>query len=288
MIVFVVLVSLLAALVNAMAIIMQRRAAGVHLPKELFSRELFMTIARKRLWLASVGLQLIGFLLQALALYQGSLIVVEAIMTMVLVFLFLILHFRYHIRAGKREWLAVGFVCVGLAAMLAAARPHGGHLRYDGSDWALTVGMIMAVVLICITIVRRSSSPKVRAAVGGLAAAANIGLTAGLTKLVIEKFNESPLSLLSSWELYVIIASGILMVAILQSVFAAGPLVISQPIIEIVNPIVSSIIAVTIFHNVIDTSPLAIGIAAPGLVLAIIGLALIGSSKRYERTHVIS
>lgn len=286
MIAFVVVASLVAALVNAVAIVMQRRAAGVRLPHELFQYKMFMSIAKKRLWLTSVGLQLVGFLLQAIALNWGSLVLVEPIMAMVLVFLFLILHYRYNILAGKREWFAVGAVCVGLIAMLTAARPHGGHLSYSAPEWALTIGIITAVIFTCIVVVRRSDSPKTRAAVGGIAAAANIGLTAGLTKLVLEKFNENPLGLLVSWELYIIIASGLLMVVVLQSVFAAGPLVISQPIIEIVNPIVSSLIGIIIFHNIINTSPAAVAIALPGLALAVAGLALIGSSKRYEKAHV--
>lgn len=286
MIVIVVVLSLIASFVNATAIVMQRRASGERPPSELFRKKLFVLVAKKRLWLASVGLQLLGFLLQAAALYWGSLILVEPIMTMVLVFLFLLLHFRYNIPASMREWLAIGFVCVGLIAMLSAARPHGGNLHYSSSVWALTIGVVLATIAVCIAIVRRSDSPKIRAAVGGLAAAANIGMTAALAKLAIVRFGENPVSLLWSWELYALIVSGLLMVVVLQSVFAAGPLVISQPIIEIVNPIVSGTIAIVVFHNVINTSAAAISVAIPGLVLAIIGLSLIGGSKRYERTHV--
>lgn len=282
----VVIAALAAAFINAVAIVMMRRAAGVRLAHELFRREMFISIAKKKLWLASVGLQLVGFLLQAIALNWGSLVLVEPIMAMVLVFLFLILHFRYKILAGRREWFAVGAVCVGLIVMLFAARPDGGRLTYDSHDWLATIAVIIIVIIACVAIVRRSNSPKIRALVGGLAAAANIGLTAALTKVVVEQANEGFVTLATNWEVYALMASGLAMVAILQSVFAAGPLVISQPVIEIVNPIVSSIIAVAIFHNVIDTSPAAVAIALPGLILAIIGLALIGSSKRYEKAHV--
>lgn len=286
MTVLVVVASLLAALVNAVAIVMMRRASGVRLPHELFRHKIFLAIARRKLWLASVLLQLVGFFLQAVALNWGSLMLVEPLMSMVLVFMFLILHFRYKVRAALREWCAVAFVCVGLVAMLAAARPHGRYLSYDGAEWAITISIILVVIAVCIVVVRSSASPKVRAAIGGLAAAANIGLTAALTKIVVRQGATSFSVLATNWEVYALIASGLAMVVILQSVFAAGPLVISQPIIEIVNPMVSSIIAIAVFRNTIDTSPAAISIAVPGLVLAVAGLALIGSSKRYEKAHV--
>lgn len=283
MIFVVVIVSLLAAFINAVAIIMMRRASGSRLPHELFNRKIFWEIAKRKLWLASVGLQLIAFLLQAVALNYGSLILVEPLMTMVLVFLMLLLHFRYDVPASRREWLAVGLVVVGLIMTLSAARPGGGHLVYDGSDWVITVGVVVAIIAGCIWVMRRSDSARVRAAFGGIAAATNIGLTAGLTKLAVEQANKGFVNLATSWELYAVIASGLVMVVILQSVFASGPLVISQPIIEIVNPIVSGIIAVVIFHNVVSTSPTAIAVAIPGLLLAVVGLSLIGGSTRFQR-----
>jgi hypothetical protein len=202
---------------------------------------------------------------------------------MVLVFLLLILHFRYKIPAGQREWGAMAFVVVGLAMMLIAARPHGGHLEFNGTTWIITVLAIVAAIIVCIAIIRRSSSPKFRAAIGGLAVAANIGLTAGLTKLVVHQANQGFGVLATSWEVYATVASGLLAGAISASVYASGPLVISQPIIEIVNPIVSGIIAVVIFGSIVTTAPASLAVAIPGLLLAIVGLSLIGSSQRYQR-----
>jgi hypothetical protein len=286
MIVLVIVAALGAALLNAVAIVMQRRAAGERLPKELYSRQLFLSLAKRKLWLASVGLQLVGFGLQAVALNFGSIILVEPITATVLVFLFLILHFYYKIRAGKREWIAVAAVIIGMSALLGSLQPHGGHIRFDGPAWLVTTIIILVVVTCSIIFVRHSKSPKLRAAVGGIGVAFNIGYSAGLTKLVLEKFGENPAGILGSWEIYALGASALLLLVMFQSVFAAGPLVISQPIIEIVNPIVSSIIGITLFHNIVNTSLTAMLIAIPGLILAAFGLALLGSSKRYEHKHL--
>lgn len=282
----VVICALAAAFINAVAVVWMRRAAGVRRPKELFSRDMFFAIARQRLWLAAVGLQLAGFMLQAVALKFGSIILVEPLMTMILVFLVLILHYRYGIKVGHKEWLAVGLVCVGLLAMLSAARPRGEQLDYRLIDWIIIVSVIAGCIAGCIWVVRRSRSPRIRAAFGGLAVAANIGLTAGLTKLVIELAGHGFGSLATSWELYALIASGLISAAISQSAFAAGPLVISQPIIEILNPIVSGIIAVTAFDSDISTSVAALGIMIPGFIMTVVGLVLIGGSKRFQRSHL--
>lgn len=286
MIVLVIVAALGAALLNAVAIVLQRRAAGERLPKELYSRRLFLSLVKRKLWLISVGLQLVGFGLQALALNFGSIILVEPITATVLVFLFLILHFYYKIRAGKREWVAVAAVVVGMSALLGALQPHGGHIRFDGPAWLVTSIIVLIVVAGSIAFVRHSKSPKSRAAVGGLGAAFNIGYAAGLTKLVLEKFGENPAGIFGSWEIYALVASGLVMLITLQSVFAAGPLVISQPLIEIVNPIVSSTIGIFLFHNIVNTSITAMSIAIPGLIIAAFGLALLGSSKRYEHKHL--
>lgn len=286
MFLIVVILSLLAAFINAVAVIWMRRAAGFRHPKELFSRQLFLAIARRKLWLAAVALQFIGFLLQAVALNFGSVILVEPIMTMILVFLVLILHYRYNIRVGKTEWFAVGSVCLGLFMMLVAARPHGEVLNYSGDAWTVIMIIVASVIASCIWIVRRAKSPTVRAALGGIAVATNIGLTAGLTKLVVGQINTNPFTIATSWEIYALIASAVSAAIISQSAFAAGPLVISQPIIEILNPIVSGIIAVIVFSSIINTAPMALAIAIPGLILAIVGLALIGGSKRLQQTHL--
>lgn len=286
MIVLVVVASLLGALLNATAAIMQRRVAGVRHQKELFSHRMFLSIARKKKFLISVSMQITAFILQAFALAYSAIILVEPLMTMMLVFMILILHFRYKIPAGLKEWSGITLSTVGLIAMLVTARPRGEHMNFNQLSWLLVVAFIVIIIAGCIFIMRRMESANMRALFGGIAGAVNIGLSAAFIKLVVTQIHLGFIPLFTTWELYALALSGLSTVIILQSVFASGPLVISQPIIEILNPIVSGIIAVTLFGSTIDSSPKALAIAIPGLIVAIIGLALIGSSKRYQKAHL--
>jgi hypothetical protein len=278
--------TLLASFLNALSSIWQRRAAGKPDAKMLFHKNFVKAMVVNRLWLGGLGLQILAAVLQGVALYQASLVLVEPLLTMDLVFLMLLLHFRFRVVAGLREWGSVLALCAGLSMLLAAANPRGGHLEFSAANWAWTSGLIGGVVLVGAITMRRSSSPRLRAGIGGVACGLNFALTAGFAKLMLGQLQYGLGNVFSSWEVYAMAVSGAISLIVAQSTFAAGPLAISQPAIEISDPLVSAAIGILLFGDVISTSIGALALEVIGAVLATAGIVLLGGSRRVHESPI--
>lgn len=108
-----------------------------------------------------------------------------------------------------------------------------------------------------------------RAAVLAVAAGTAFGLTAALIKGMTETFSQGFTVLLTSWELYGMIAAGVLGVFLVQSAMNAGRLIAAQPGLTLSDPIVSILWGVLVFgervrdgwHAALDPGP---GMGRPG------------------------
>ncbi|HVS58721.1 MAG TPA: DMT family transporter [Candidatus Saccharimonadales bacterium] len=274
-----------AGFINAVSALLQRSAAGSPEAHELFSKNFMVTVSKNRVWLWGISLQLAVGGLEAAALYSGTLVLVEPLLTTDLVFLLLILHFRLRIKAGPREWLAVLAICAGLSSMLVAANPHGGQVKYDGLDWFITSAIVTGLMVVGIAITRRMRSSRVRAVVASATAGLSFGLTAALTKLVMEQLHTSVGTIFTGWALYALLASAAVSLLSAQSAYGAGPLAVSQPTIELCDPIVGVIIGIILFGDVISTHIGALFFEVIGAVLATTGIITMSTSKRILATH---
>jgi hypothetical protein len=86
-----------------------------------------------------------------------------------------------------------------------------------------------------------------QAAVLAVAAGATFGLTAALIKGMTETFSKGLTVLLTSWELYGMIAAGALGMFLVQSAMNAGRLIAAQPGLTLSDPIVSILWGVLVF-----------------------------------------
>src|SRR3954452_4808211 len=118
-----------AALAFALATVVMHRAAsdsptasGLGLVRRLLGRPA---------WLAAQGVSVVGVLLQAAALRVGSVVLVQPLLSLGLVFslaLGAVVDRRHPGRPlpGSVQWLAAGSVAAGLAVFLAGASPSAG------------------------------------------------------------------------------------------------------------------------------------------------------------------
>jgi len=279
----VVIFALLCSLSNATSGVLQRRAAGTPEPSDLFSRHFMQSLIKNRLWLLGEALDILGFLLQAAALSFGSLTLVEPLLTTNLIFTLLILAWRFRVPMKLREWGGGLLICLGLSFLLLAASPRGGHVQFNGPDWLLTSCAIGAFVLTGALVVRRLSQPVWRAAVAGVAAGASFALTAAFTKLATEQLKLGIPNLLSSWEVYALIASGIVSLFVMQSAYGAGPLAISTPGMQIFDPVLSVVIGLLLFGDFVNFSPGAIAIEIICALGIVAGVITLGSSARIQQ-----
>lgn len=274
-----VIVALIGAGCNALATVFQKLSSGDPAPRELFSRKFITTMLRHKLWLAGVGLDFLGYIFQAAALYIGSLVIVEPILTVDLAILFLIIRFRYGARAGSRGWLGVVLVCAGISTFLMVTDPSGGDKA--ASDWrfALAILFVVLVVLAAAAYMQRAKADKHRIIAGAIATGLNFSLTAIFTKLAMADLSRGVLAMLAGWPFWAMIVSAASALIVMQATYASGSLKLSQPIITIVGPVCSVIFGVYLFGTSVRTSWPFLLAASVSAIVIMAGIVLLTGTK---------
>ncbi len=273
------IVALFGAGANALGTLLQKLSASDPDPSQLFSRKFIKAMVTHKLWLGGVAFDFLGFLLQATALYVGSLVVVEPILTVDLVILFLIAHYRFGAKAGSNGWAGVLLVCVGLAAFLIATNPSGG--KTAPGDWSFfgAILFVAAVVFSAALLMKTLKSDKTRIITGALATGLNFSLAAIFTKLAMTDLSHGVGTMLADWPIYALIGAAASAVVIMQSTYASGSLKLSQPIIAIVGPVCSVFFGVFLFSTYVRTGwPYLLAESASAAVI-ITGVILLAGSK---------
>ena len=243
----------LAALANALSAIFQRIGVQNAPADTVMSIQLIRHAFSNAIWFAGLAMIVVGFLLQAGALHFGQLSSVQPMVTTELLFLVLILGvwFRYHL--AWREWGGSLAAAGGLATFLVAAAPGGGDLVPDPTrlDRGLRrdrrgFGRLSPLGL--------HRARWFRAAMFGSSGAVVFALSAALTKQFTTLVSEGWGHVFTDWVPYALVATGVIGLFLIQSSFHAGPVTASQAAITIIDPIVSVVLGIYLFHDRLDTA----------------------------------
>ena len=241
-----IVLALCADLVFGLGVALQQRAA-LEVPEEHALRPgLLVRLAQRPLWLAGLGCEIGGFALHAAALARGSLVLVQPILTLDLVFTLAIGAAWTHTRLTRRDWFGVACTILGVSAFLVAAA------------WALRTRGVG------------------RAARFAVAAGVANAFMAVLTKAFADKLGDGIGATFSSWEPYAVVAAGLLSMLLIQTAYQAGHPTVVLPTINVVDPLVSSLIGVTLFGEAISYGDgRGIGVGA-AIAVMVAGLIVLG------------
>ena len=173
--------ALLTALSNAMASVLQRRAAVDAPTGRSFHLSLFGYLVRRKVWLAGIGMTIVAALCQATALATGPIALVQPLFIIELPLALLFGGLVMRRRLARRSWAAVGVVTCGLVVVLVCAAPSGGGDRAPAGLWALALIATGGFEVVLVGAALRARG-QARAALLGLAAACGYALTAALMK----------------------------------------------------------------------------------------------------------
>ncbi len=261
-----VILAILAAACNALSSVLQRRAARTAPESDAFKLSLMWDMMRKPVWLGGIGALIGGFLLQASALNFGTLALVQPLLITELPFTMVIIWLMYRVTLNRNVWLAIISVTVGLAVLLASARPGGGHKAPTPGDWAIITVICggIAAYLIGMARVTRGSH---RAALLGTASGLGFAFTAALMKESTRLFDTEQAEVLTAWPVYAMVAAGIFSVYVLQNALQSGNLVVVQPTLNVTDPVASIALGVGLFGESIRLGA--------WVLLELLGVALI-------------
>ncbi len=271
------LLAALAALTSAVTSVLQR--IGVEsAPESSALRLSLMSHAIKRgIWLVGFALMLVQFGLQATALRFGQLSVVQPVLTTELLFLLLILAVWFRYRLGAREWLGALLVVGGLAGFFLAARPRGGQVLPTQSQWVLASAILIAAIAACILAALRG--PRWwRAAAFGAATAVTAAFGAALTKAITGYVSQGWGHVFTHFQPYMLAVTGIGTVFLLQNALHAGPITASRTTLVTLNPLLSIVLGVTLFGDVLRGGALWVCLEVLGLAVLVTGVVVLTRS----------
>jgi len=272
-----------AALSNGVNVLTQHWAS-VTAPKQAKGWQLVGYLFRQPVWLLGWIAAVAGFLFQALALHEGQLSVVAAILKTELVFVLALRRIWIGQAVAATAWAAVVVVCVALAVFLSVAEPTGGNPSPAAADWASSLVVFGGVIVVFIALGLRGSAVR-RAAVFAVAAALAWALMATFLKTVTGTLAGSGVgSLLAHWPIYALAAAAIAGTLLEQSALHVGPLSVSQPLLVIINPLGSIILSVWLFDERFTNSPPRIAVASLAFAVLSAGVVVLSRTSPQELT----
>ncbi|MEU4082159.1 hypothetical protein DEJ45_05110 [Streptomyces venezuelae] len=276
-----VLFSLCAAFSNALATVLQRRAALTVRRTDSFRPGLILDLLRRPLWLAGILAVIVAGVGQAAALATGPLSLVQPLFVLELPLALLIASLMTRERLPSALWAAVAAVVVGLGVALAAASPSGNRTHVPLDRWIPALAVCAgAVAALTVAGVRRGPG-RTRAGCLGAATAICYALTAALMKTSMHILDEGGLTaFLTAWQTYAFCAAGIAALLLLEHAMQGGPLVASQPALTLGDATVSLTLGVLLYEEQVRTGwwlvPELLGVAL--IVLGVFALARGGVS----------
>lgn len=269
--------ALTAAFVNALTSVLQRIGVESAPSSTTMRLSLISHAIRRGVWLIGFALMLVVFALQAMALRFGQLSVVQPVLTTELLFLMLILGvwFRYHI--GFQEWLGSAVIVIGLGAFFLAADPRGGHLVPTTHQWVVASAILIAAIAGFILAALRG--PRWwRAAAFGAATSVTAAYSAALTKATTTYITQGWGHVLTHAQPYLLAITGIGTVFLIQNALHAGPITASRTTMVTLNPLISIVLGLTLFGDVLRGGTGWVIAECASLVVLVLGVVVLARS----------
>ncbi|KAA0022385.1 hypothetical protein FOY51_14610 [Antrihabitans cavernicola] len=267
--------ALAAALCIALGAVLRQRVAAIVPDDEMGRFGVIGVLIRRPVWWAGTLVGIGGYVFQAKALGKGSLLLVQPLLVLSLLFA-LPLGAKFSgrtIRASEWVWAIVLTSAVAILVVVGDPRP--GHPHAEARHWAIITGIGLPLVALCLIGAKAWPGAR-RALLLGVAAGALFGVAAVLTKGVVAHGGDGMVPLLTSMETYALIVVGLAATLLQQNAYQAGALQASLPATTVAEPVVATALGFLVLgeylHTDKDLAMLLVG-ALIAMVAAAVALA---------------
>ncbi|MDR6863406.1 DMT family transporter [Phycicoccus sp. 3266] len=217
-----------------------------------------LRLLRDPRWLASVGGDTLGLVLQVVALATGPVLVVQPLLVLAVPVALPVGRLLGGPAPGWRDYVACGGILAALAAFFALVGDpgHARPLPAAEAAWAVAIAAVVGAVLMLA--VRRASATA-RAAVYGAVAGAGFGLVGVLLDAVAGRWQRAGLPGLAEADgwvpLLALLLTGAAALVLTQVSFQVGALGASFPANEVAAPVVAVVLAAALLHERLPVTP---------------------------------
>jgi hypothetical protein len=227
---------------------------------------LLVRVLRQWRFVAGVGLDLLGALAQLLALRVLPLFVVQAALAASLAVTAIMVRLLGTV-LGRREWAAIGAVCVGLALVATSAKAESSAAVGTG----FRVGLVIAVAVLAglgATVARLPAGQRAPAL--GLIAGLGFGVTA-VAGRVITGF--APRDLLTDPAAYAVAGAGVLAMLFLASALQQGRVTTATAMMIVGETVIPALVGVLVLGD--QTRPGFTAVAITGFLVAVLAALML-------------
>lgn len=273
--------ALAGALSYAVASVTQQRTAAAMTTGRSLDPALVLRLLQSRPWLLGLVAVILGYLLQAVALDLGRLLVVEPVFPLGLL-LALVLAARADGRSLRLpEWVAAIATVASLGVFLIAAEPSGGDRTAPATSLGATAAGAVVLVALCWLVSLKAAGPR-RSLVLSVGGGVGAGVTDALTKSVAVLAGSLRFALFGDVRLYLLAACGLITLTVQQNAYRAAGLAASLPAFVVLEPVVGSLLGLFVYHEGVGDGPLRIAIEALAVLTALWGIAGLANSVSTE------
>ncbi|WP_336083808.1 DMT family transporter [Nocardia sp. SSK8] len=242
--------ALLAALLFAVSSVAQHQAAAAVPP----GSGLMRSLSRNPRWWAAIVGDAGGYGMQVLALAFGAVLVVQPILVCSLVFALPLAARVNRQRITGQAALAALALVIALGLFLVIGNPTAGEDTAPLREWTVPLAVLLGVVAVATLTGMLVRDEAVRALSLGLAGGALFGLAAALTDRVVTLFGDGPGSVLTGWQTWALVTSGLVGFSLQQRAYQAGPLAASLPAAAVAEPLAAAFLGLTALNEQLRTS----------------------------------
>jgi hypothetical protein len=263
--------ALCAALASAIGNVIRQRSAQEVTDKPVGHLALFSMLLRdKRWWLGGVG-DISSYCLLALALDNGSVLLVMSLQVTALLFALPVYARLTRRRVTRQEWVSALVLAVALAIVIAVGQPMGGQEQASSQTW-LVVALVMGPPLVlCLLGARIWSDRPVAAVLLAAVAGSLLAVFAVLMKGIIDIIEHGAGQLWHTPALYGWVFCGVAGMIFHQSAYRAGALTASFPTIIVAKPVVGGALGVIVLDETVRADGMGWFVLAVAAVVVIVG-----------------
>lgn len=234
---------------------------------------LFAHLLRRPIWLGAIGLSIVGWILQLLALTKAPLTLVQPVLALGLL---LLLGFGVKLlgeRVGARELAAVAVIIVAVGLIAWAAPTEPGTVPRD-AGLAVALGLLGVLTVAPVAASLRAAPPVALLIVG---AGAADGFAAFVTKIVSEELESGSLLLGAIWGVGAALA---VLVGLLSESSALQRAAATRvaPIVLVLQIAIPVVMAPIVGGESWAATPLGGGVLVFALALLCLGVVVLASS----------